>query len=189
MKHLIFILSSFVFTGCTTNLLTQKNVKLIDSEYHKAGLSQVYSLPADLKMMHGRINQDGLLIACTQPATDIARSDMYKSHNGVMIPKKLPTGTGSNDAQIDRESATTVEQLDGRSSPVLLARDNLYHTCIAIAYGWVNEENREKFIENSLNRAWDVALNISITERLKADPSSTFNKAALDRARQLLEQN
>lgn len=134
IKNIICTCCVLFLTACTTNLVTQKRALVINDP--NSLNDKKTSIPIDLRLSHNIKGGDGKIYICDQPMPDVARADLFGSsgkagftldQNGVLKEEsKLEGGVNS---------ATSVLQLNGRSSAVLLARDLMYQMCLSTANG------------------------------------------------------
>lgn len=176
---ILTVVLGLTLTGCTTNLVTQKRViaiKLDDTKIKNNEL-QALSIPADLRLLYYWKDTTGKLIACTQPVSDVAKSDSFGSSGNTGVKLSDSTGVLKNDISAEGKinSSTTVLQLNGRSSAVLLARDLLFNTCAFAANGWIDATQ----IKEGYSAALKVAENVSKAETEATETNSLIIKNSL----------
>ena len=132
------VVASFTFftIGCS-QLLPQKKVEIVQSQYADV---HIKSVPADLRLARTIKAADGRIHICDQPAVDVVKADTFGSKSKAQIPL---TQGGTIITEGGVNSSTSVLQLNGRSSAVLLARDILYSECISRATGEQAPDFRE----------------------------------------------
>lgn len=186
--YLSLMLISLLGSGCTTNLVAQKQAKFVKVN-NKIANNQMkaISMPENIRLFYYWQASDGKMMACTQPASDVAKSDSFKSSGNTGV--KLSDGAGilKNDVTVEGgvNSSTTVLQLNGRSSAILLARDALFHTCEFAANGWLTEES----IKESFRMALAVAQNISEAEKDTIETNNLILKNSLGLDQKILDES
>lgn len=160
--YLIFLCSTFLLSGCTHNLVTQKRALVINDP--KNLNQQLVSVPVDLRLARTFKGHDDKFYICDQPAVDVARSDSFGSKNNLAVQLSDSSGTLKQNISGNGEinSTTTVLQLNGRSEAVLLTRDIMYQECLSRANGTYAE------LKEQFSKAWEVAINTSTKEKNEA---------------------
>ena len=159
------VVASFTFftIGCS-QLLAQKKVETVPSQHADV---HIKSVPADLRLARTIKAADGRIHICDQPAVDVVKADTFGSNSKAQIPL---TQGGTIITEGDVNSSTSVLQLNGRSSAVLLARDILYSQCVIRATGQQ---------EPNFDEAWKVVQAIASKEEQIAEANQHTAKAIM----------
>lgn len=185
--YLVFLCTALLVSGCTKNLVTQKRVLVINDP--RTPDQQLVSVPVDLRLSRTFKGNDGKYYICDQPAVDVARSDSFGSKKNLAVQLSDSNGTLKQNisGNGERNSTTTVLQLNGRSESVVLTRDIMHQECLSRANGTYTE------LKEQFSKAWEVAINIStkeknqaIANKLNAEEIVGFNPKILSNTKQEL---
>ena len=141
-EYLIYVCCVLFLTGCTSNLVTQKRALVVSDSSNPH--VRTTSIPMDVRLARTIIASDGKTYVCDQPIPDVARGDAFGSRGqagvklseGEVIKQDISTNGSVN-------SSTSVLQLNGRSSAVLLARDLMYQMCLSSANGTYTQQSSQ----------------------------------------------
>ncbi|WP_252059294.1 hypothetical protein [Acinetobacter sp. AHP123] len=134
-----YLFCVFILSGCSTNLVSQKRAIVIPNSNQKEEFT--IALPSEVRLARTVIGFDGKRYHCDQTMPDTARADAYGASgkasfnvaDSTVIKQQSAAEGGVN-------SNTSILQLNGRSSSVLLGRDVMSQMCLSSANGTYAEQ-------------------------------------------------
>lgn len=138
-NYISYFFCVFILSGCSANLVSQKRAIVIPNPNQPDEFN--IALPSEVRLSRTVTGVDGRRYHCDQTMPDIARADSYGASgkasfnvaDGTLIKQQSAAEGGVN-------SNTSVLQLNGRSSAVLLGRDVMSQMCLSSANGTYTEQ-------------------------------------------------
>jgi hypothetical protein len=160
-KISLFISFLLSLNGCS--LVSQKYAELAPSKITKYN-GEMITLPAQLRTISNK-SVAGSYISCSEPAPDVALSDVFKVITGITDESANANKITLNN---DLQSNTTALELAGRTQTVLLAREFLYRTCEAASNGLLDRNE----VKNAHSEILKQITDLVETDKKKAEASA-----------------